>query len=184
MLDRLACLSDAYPLTIHKHRTRPQVLYRICRCRECKRLADHLVPRLHPQLDESQMNRRRPRTQNHPQGNTLPQFLASYALIGICGNHFLRGIEVSKKVLLVKISKTITCQKLWQGLTSTASPPSPDSPLPAHYPEHLSSPQPRRPPDFLHQQTPRSHQAHIPLHDIYQLRKLINGQRAYHHFLI
>ena len=73
VLDRLACLSDAYPLTIHKHRTRPQVLYLICRCRECNRLADHLVPLLHPQLDESQMYRRRPRTQCHHTPRLQPQ---------------------------------------------------------------------------------------------------------------
>ena len=50
-----------------------------------------------------------------PLGDTLPQFLASDCISGICEDHFLDNIFVSRKMVTANGSKPDTCQKLRQG---------------------------------------------------------------------
>jgi hypothetical protein len=47
--------------------------------------------------------------------DTLPQFLASSCISGICKEHFLDSIFVFQKMTAANSSKLDTCQKLWQG---------------------------------------------------------------------
>jgi hypothetical protein len=50
-----------------------------------------------------------------PLFETLPQFLASGCISGICEDHFFDNIFVSRKMVTANSSKPDTCQKLWQG---------------------------------------------------------------------
>ena len=58
-----------------------------------------------------------------PLGDTLPQFLASDCISGICEDHFLDNIFVSRKMVTANGSKPDTCQKLRQGGSAGAGGP-------------------------------------------------------------
>ena len=55
-----------------------------------------------------------------PLGDTLPQFLASDCISGICEEHFLDNILVLQKMVVANSSKPDTYQKLWQGVWAGA----------------------------------------------------------------
>ena len=58
-----------------------------------------------------------------PLGDTLPQFLASDCISGICEDHFLNNIFFSRKIVTANGSKPVTCQKLWQDGSAGAGGP-------------------------------------------------------------
>ena len=58
-----------------------------------------------------------------PLFETLPQFLASSCISGICEEHFLDSIFVSQKMVTANSSKPDTCQKLRQGGSAGAGGP-------------------------------------------------------------